>query len=75
METFLRDIGTWRAQSSSRNPLEQPWRLTPEKFARRAKGVAQHVFTAVRDETAEITEQIGRVEREIDERVAGLCGL
>jgi hypothetical protein len=32
VEKFLRDLGTSPAASSSRNPLEQPWRLTPDEF-------------------------------------------
>jgi len=35
----------------------------------------QSVFTAVRDETAALTEQTGKIEREIDERLAELYGL
>jgi hypothetical protein len=74
-EQFLRDIGTPPARSSSRNPLERPWTLTPDKFARRARRAPLRLFTDVRDETAELTEQIARVEHEIDERVAGLYGV
>ena len=35
---------------------------------------ALSLFTAARDETAELTEQIAHVEREIDAWVAGLYG-
>lgn len=72
VEQFLRDIGTPPGQSGSRNPLERPWTLTLDKFARRARTAPLRLFTAARDETAELTEQIARVEHEIDERVAGL---
>lgn len=77
VEQFLRDIGSSPAQSSSRNPLEEPWRLTPEEFIRRApKGTTDmKLFTHVRDETMALTERIADVEREIDERVAGLYGV
>ena len=72
------DLGTDPARSSSRNPMEQPWTLTPDDFARRARKhgpPALRLFTAVHDETAALTEQAAKVEREIDERVAGLYGL
>jgi hypothetical protein len=81
VEEFLRDIGIDPAQSSSRTPLEQPWALTPDEFSRRARGRAGteapplQVFLTVRDATAALTEEITKVEREIDERVAGLYGL
>ncbi|MBI3920882.1 MAG: Eco57I restriction-modification methylase domain-containing protein [Armatimonadetes bacterium] len=78
VEQFLRDLGTTPAESSSRNPLEQPWKLTPEEFTRRAHkhGTPDlRLFTTTRDETAALTEEIAKVEREIDERVAGLYGV
>jgi hypothetical protein len=81
VEKFLRDLGTSPAESSSRNPLEQPWALTPAEFTRRAGRIGQagtpnlRVFTAAGDETAALTEAIGTVEREIDARVTALYGL
>jgi hypothetical protein len=94
VEKFLRDLGTSPAESSSRNPLEQPWTLTPADFARRKEilrfaqndkrgrgndsrrmDAAQKLFTAVRDETAALTEEIAKVEKEIDARVTALYGL
>ena len=51
VEKFLHDIGLPPAQSTSRNPLEQPWALTPEDFARRAPRPDQKQFTTARDET------------------------
>lgn len=75
VEQFLRDIGTSPAQSSSRNPLEQPWALAPQEFARRAPRTDPQLFTQTRDETLELTERITKVEREIDERVAELYGV
>jgi type I restriction-modification system DNA methylase subunit len=81
VEQFLCDLGTSPAESSSRNPLERPWTLTPEEFTKRAKAI--HVgaihelphFKAVHDKTAALTEQITRIEHEIDERVAALYGV
>jgi hypothetical protein len=56
--------------------------LTPEEFARRVKkldltglGDLSALYTAARDETAALTEQIAQVEKEIDERVAGAYGV
>lgn len=83
VERFLREIGLDPARSTSRNPLEQPWRLTPEEFARRVaqvsdrrKGQAESPsYQAAREETAALTEEIEKIEKEIDERVKGLYGL
>ncbi|MBS1790263.1 MAG: Eco57I restriction-modification methylase domain-containing protein [Acidobacteria bacterium] len=75
VEKFLRDLGTSPADSSSRNPLEQPWALKPEEFTKRAKHAPLQLFHDARDETASLTEQITRIEREIDERVAALYGV
>ncbi len=58
-----------------RNPLEQPGTLTPGEFARRARNAPVKLFITARDATAALTEDILKVEREIDERVAGLYGL
>ncbi|MBI3920781.1 MAG: hypothetical protein HY318_05125 [Armatimonadetes bacterium] len=72
------DLGTSPAESSSRNPLEQPWSLTPEEFTKRTHkhGTPDpRLFTTARDETAALTEGIAEVEREIGERVAGLYGV
>ena len=75
VEKFLHDIGLPPAQSTSRNPLEQPWALTREEFARRAPRPDQKQFTAARDETAALTAQIETLERDLDARVAALYGL
>ncbi len=81
VETFLYDIGTSPALSSSRNPLEQPWALTPEEFTRRIKKLSPavndplKVFKEVRDETAALTEEIQKAESGIDARVAELYGV
>jgi type I restriction-modification system DNA methylase subunit len=75
VEQFLRDLGSSPAESSSRNPLEQPWTLKPEEFTKRAKHAPLELFHDARDETASLTEQITRIEREIDERVAALYGV
>ncbi len=75
VEKFLRSLGTSPAESSSRNPLEQPWALKPEEFTKRAKHAPLQLFLDARDETASLTEEITRIEREIDERVAALYGV
>ncbi|MGH9833150.1 MAG: Eco57I restriction-modification methylase domain-containing protein, partial [Blastocatellia bacterium] len=75
VEQFLRDLSISPAESSSRNPLEQPWALKPEEFAKRAKHAPLRLFQDARDETAALTEGITRIEREIDERVAELYGV
>jgi type I restriction-modification system DNA methylase subunit len=75
VEQFLRDAGTTPAASSKRNPLEQPWSLTPQEFARRAPRTGPQLFTKAREETLKLTERISKVECEIDERVAALYGL
>jgi hypothetical protein len=75
VENFLLALGTSPAASSSRNPLEQPWKLTPEEFARRCKKADPQLFAEARDETAALTEEIAKLEQEIDSRVAGLYGL
>jgi len=49
--------------------------ITVENFRRKGKGYADRVFTAARDETAALTEAIAKVEKEIDEQVAGLYRL
>ena len=83
VEKFLRGIGIEPAESTSRNPLEQPWSLTGEEFARRVKAVQTSEFLknsevswkAAREETAVMTEEIGKVEVEVDERVKALYGV
>ena len=64
------------------NPLEQPWALAPEEFARRVKKLdlrgfenLEGLYIAARDETAAWTEQVAQVEKDIDERVAGAYGV
>jgi len=73
VEQFLREIGIDPAQSTSRNPLEMPWSLSAEEFARRSKLIS--TYEAAREETSALTGAIGQVEGEIDERVKGLYGL
>jgi hypothetical protein len=72
-EKFLREIGIEPAESTSRNPLEQPWSLALEEFTRRSKLIS--TYRAAREETLSVTEEVVRVEKEIDERVKGLYGL
>jgi hypothetical protein len=79
-EQFLRDLGLNPADSTSRNPLEQPWSLAAEDYAKRARKVMgrapdMKLYEAAREETAALTEQIAKVESEIDARVAALYGL
>jgi len=90
VEKFLREIGIEPAESTSRSPLEQPpvlsnvegWSLTAEEFTRRV-GRAQtseffensEVYKAAHEETMSVTEEIGKVESEINERVKSLYGV
>ena len=82
VEKFLREIGIEPAQSTSSNPLEQVWSLTAEEFTRRIKtsevsntSEVWKAYKSAREETMSVTEEIGRVEKEIDERVKSLYGL
>lgn len=79
-EQFIRALGLDPADSTSRNPLEQPWSLAPDDYAKRARKLHGRapdlkLYEAARDETAALTEQIAQVEAEIDARVAALYGL
>jgi len=79
-EQFLRDLGLDPADSTSRNPLEQPWSLAADDYAKRARKLLGRapdpkLHAAARDETAALTEQIAKIEAEIDARVAALYGL
>lgn len=66
-----------KASNASRNPLEQCWSLTAEEFTRRVRrdAIPPHVFESAREETAALTEEIAKVEGEIDGRVRGLYGV
>jgi hypothetical protein len=75
VERFLGDLGLDPAQSTSRNPLEQPWNLSAAEFAKRAKRQPVKFHESARAETATLTEQIAKLESEIDARVATLYGL
>ena len=75
LEKFLREVGLEPAQSASRNPLAHLWSLTPEELTRRAPRPDLKKFTLARDETADFTAQIQKIEQKIDERVAALYGL
>ncbi|MCX6938554.1 MAG: hypothetical protein NTU80_11790, partial [Verrucomicrobia bacterium] len=80
-ENFIRALGLDPADSGSRNPLEQPWSLAADDYAKRARKQLQgrapdmKLYEAARDETAALTEQIAKMEAEIDSRVAALYGL
>jgi hypothetical protein len=75
VEKFLREIGVEPAQSTSRNPLEQVWSLTTEEFTRRVGVDGIKVFKSAREETMSVTEEIGKVESVINERVKSLYGI
>ena len=75
VEKFLREIGIEPAESTSRNPLEQVWSLTAEEFTRRVGVDGLKAYQSAREETMSMTEEIVRVEGEIDERVASLYGV
>ena len=70
-----RELHPTLEQSSRCAPLDQPWALTPQEFTRRAPLAAPKLFTAARDETAALTDQITKVERELDGDVTALYGL
>ncbi len=79
-EQFLHALGIDTAESTSRNPLEQPWSLAADDYAKRARKATgrapdMKLYEAARDETAALTEQIAKLEAEIDSRVAALYGL
>lgn len=75
VEKFLHAIGVDPAESTSRNPLEQPWSLTAEQFTRRVGLDMMKAFKSAQEETMSVTEEIVRVEKEIDERVKALYGI
>jgi len=79
-EQFLRTLGLDPADSTTRNPLEQPWSLAADDYAKRARKLTGRtpdlkLHETARDETATLTEQIAMIEAEIDARVAALYGL
>lgn len=66
------------ARSSSRTLLESTSALTLEDFRDRARRISQadaRAFQLAREETMSLTEEIEKVEQEIDEMVAGLYGV
>lgn len=70
------EIGVEPAESTSRNPLEKPWSLTAEEFSRKSgKSELIPTYSAARDETMSVTEEIVNVENEIDARVKSLYGV
>ncbi|MBI4314531.1 MAG: hypothetical protein HY679_01250 [Chloroflexi bacterium] len=81
IEKFLCEIANESAEHvrASRDPLEQPWSLTEKEFMRRVKTLKVsetfRVYERARDETAALTDTIGKVERELDGRVQALYGL
>ncbi len=78
VEAFLQALGMEPAASNSRNPLERPWALSEAEFLHRARRLPNPdpaLYRAAHEETAELTERIAALEREIDKRVAGLYGV
>ena len=83
VEKFLREIGLEPAQSTSRNPLESPpalshsvgWALGEDDFVRRVGRDALKAFKSAREETMSATEEIVRVEKEINEMAKSLYGV
>ena len=76
VEKFLREIGIEPAESTSRNPLEKVWSLTAEEFTRRVgRSELIPTYKSAQEATISVTEEIVRVEKEIDERVKGLYGV
>lgn len=74
-EHFLRAIEIDPAVSNSRNPLESLWLFSEEEFTRRIRGQSLMVFKFAREETMSVTEEIVKVEKEIDDRVKNLYGV
>ena len=78
VEQFLEAIGTSPSETNSRNALEKPWLLDEAGFTSRARRYGTpdpRVFNTACDETMALTEQIEKVEAEIDARVAALYGV
>lgn len=76
VERFLIEIGTEAATSTSKNVLEQPWTLTEGTFLTKTRSRYDiSIFRDAKDATIALTEQISKIEREIDERVADLYGV
>jgi TaqI-like C-terminal specificity domain/Eco57I restriction-modification methylase len=76
-EQFIRSIGLNPSESFSRNPLEEPWTLTPIEYAKRARKICgrtpdMRLYQTARDEAIDLTQQIVLIETEIDARVAAL---
>ena len=72
-EQFIRNLGLEPAYSTSRNPLEQPWSLAADDYAKRARNIQgrapdMKLYEAARDETAALTERIAKIEAEISLR-------
>ncbi len=71
----LYSIGINPAESTSRNPLESPWSLSEEDFTRRVGRDYLKAYKSAREETMSVTEEVVRVEKDIDERVKSLYGI
>jgi hypothetical protein len=75
VEKFPREIEVEPAESASHNPLEQVWSLGEEEFLRRVGRDGLKAYKSAREETMSATEEIVKVESEVDERVKVLYGL
>ncbi len=78
VEQFLVLIGSSAAESSSRNSLEKPWLMDETDFMNKARRYGTpnvFLFRNTREETMALTEQIKKIEIEINELVAGFYGV
>lgn len=75
VERFLREVGLSPAETTSLNPLEQPWSLPPTEFAKRTKNLPPRLHESARAETAALTERIVTLEAEINAHAYRLYGL
>lgn len=78
VEKFLNKIGLPPADSTEKNPLEQPWAITEMEFLKRARKYSNpdpRLFKSVNSETAALTDKILKLENDIDARVSALYGL
>jgi len=70
VEAFL--LSEMEFRTTSRSPLEKPWLLSEADFTRRVSRADRGLFRTVREQTAALTDEIQRLEDEIDRRVAAL---
>jgi len=75
VEEFLGQIGVDLAQSTSRNPLEQPWMLSEIEYLKRTKKKPLGIYEAAKRDTNRLTETIVALEEAIDTKVSKLYGV